>query len=285
MKFVSFAGVALPKFQSTYSDNAGNKILTTTRLPGKDGGFRALGFGSSPVEIGRLQGTFTLTAENREDMEAKRDAIRGLAHYGLDMLVVQPSDPLADNRFCWAEVNYIGMTQNNSEHTDLWQTVSITWQLADPFFYGGQYGGITFADNYQFNDGLSFGDGSLEIGASGAETDTDVVNYGNAPAWCWFELSPGSGDSCQNPTIERITAGEVADQVAYSGTLTDTDVLSVDGRQQLVQKNGVNAWASISSYKRPELLQIPPGESTIRVKFANAGDAAQLYLWYFDTYR
>lgn len=268
-----------------FRTNFGDGVPRTQRLPGLDGGFSDDGGDPPNTQIGKIDLGFYLVAQSRDEMDDKRDAVMAMYEYGLAKLVYQPTDTNDATRFCWAQVNYINMSQQKHEHTDLHQKVAITFQVPDPKWLVEKYNSETFGDGYQFDDGLTFGDGALELACSGVETSHTVTNSGTATAVCMLSVLPGAGNTCENPQVERIADGRVLDGVRYTGTLAADDELICDGRTGRAVLAGLSVFGSAFEYEDPAFLRLPPGSSTVRVRFANVGDAATLRLWYYDTFR
>ena len=76
----------------------------------------------------------------------------------------------------------------------------------------------------------------------------------------------------------------VVDEVVYTGTLSAGDTLSINGKTGAITVNGSSDWANIS-YEHRDFLRLLPGENSIKVVFANAGDAATVTFYYRDSYR
>jgi hypothetical protein len=127
-------------------------------------------------------------------------------------------------------------------------------------------------------------DYALDLVCSGTSTSHTVTNEGNASAFVALAVIPGTANTCENPTIKRVIGAAVQEEISYTGVLTGTNELYVDGQRRLVTVNAVNALADFT-YQTAAFLTLAPGENTITVEFENGGDDATVYLWYAHTYQ
>lgn len=281
---VSFGGYIFSSPLTTFTSNFSNAVPKTVRLPGLDGGFNLDGDEAADRETGRVTVGFMLQADTREDMDALRDAVNAMYDYGLAQLLYQPTDTAEATRYCWASVNYITMSQRKDAHTDLWQPVQIIFQVPDPTWIVQPSGAWLIGDGSLIGEpGLIIGGGAVTISASGTSSSGTVTNSGNVRRIGRVYVTPGVGDSCENPTIKRVVGGIVADSVTWTGTLNAGDVLVIDGARQQISINWVADWDNVS-YQHPDFLRLLPGSNSIVVEFTNAGDAAEVEIYYEDGY-
>lgn len=269
-------------YPKSLSTNFGNTVPRTTRLPDMDGGFDSYGTRRAPVEIGKVRFDFTMTADNRAAMDAKRAAVMAMADWGRVRLfrMVDGSDT---EQWCDARINSIQMNEDRAGHSDLWQSVSINWQVPDPAWYAQGTEAWAWGDGTQWGN-KPWGGAGIPIAAAGLSTTHTETVAGNASTWPRILVTPGTGNSCTNPTVERLVDDVVVDSVSYTGTLSDSQTLKVDTRALAVTVGGVDAFADFD-YLRGGWFELPAGANVIRIRFANVGDVAGVRLRYFERWR
>lgn len=280
-----FGNYDFPPALGEYSTNFGDAVPKTIRLPGLDGGFSDDGDRAAQGEIGNVRMGFHLIAETREEMDAKRDAVKAMKQWGVQKLVMQPTDPRLPARFCWARINNITMGENKDKHTDLWQKVAIFFQVPDPKWLVPTYMPPFLDGQWTLGDSLLVGQGAYTFTASGVSTEVEVVQRGNADSIAVVSILPGAGDSCENPTVQRIVNGAILDEFKFIYVMLEGEELIVDGQNQRAVLEGSNIFGSSFIYRTPYFLALAPGLNTLRVLFKNAGDEAVVRVWFYDVYR
>lgn len=251
-----------------YSDNFADVVAQSVRLPGLDGGFDVYGSTPAPKAIGQVRVSIRLYAETRAAMTTARTNLRAMLSWGVQKLIVQPSDAGADTRYCYARVNNINMAERPADNTDFIQSVTVVFQVADPYWMASTATSTT-------------------ISASGTSTDGTVTNDGNANALPVITIAPTAGNTCENPEVRRIDgSGNVLDAIGYTGTLTDTDTLTINCKTSAIEVNGSDSWSNKdeTNTTHPDWLRLASGDNTIRVIFANVGDVADVTFDFEDTY-
>lgn len=283
---VRFGDYTFPVTLAEFSDNFANVEPQAANLPGMDGGFNLDGDGAAVTAIGKVTVGFTLIADTREEMDAKRDAVKALVEKGVQQLVKQPTNTADATRYCLARVNFINMNERKDQQTDLWQKVQIIFRVDEPRWKSAPAGTWQLGDGSQIGDaGLEIGSGGEVVAASGINSSTNLVNNGTATAIAQVVVSPGAGQSAEDVEIERVVGALVVDSFKWEGTLSAGDVLSVDGRTQRATVNGASIWGAAFSYTHPDFLRIAPGTNTINIRMKNAGDAATVRVYFYDEYR
>lgn len=251
-----------PDTLQDYSDNFGDTVPRTTRLPGLDGGFDELGISPAPGEIGTVRQRFVLVAASRAGMDTLRDNVKKLKGWPKGRLYMRPTNyPTDGERYAVARIDSIQMPKREQMHTDLWQEVTVIWQVSSPIW-------------------LASGDLSAAfVEASGEVTNvngdiTPLVS--TAPSLAIITIQPGTGQSCENPQVQRIVDSEVVDEVSYTGTLVEDDLLIIDAGAKSVTLNGADAYTSSFDFLHHDWFRLLPGDNAIRVVFENAGDAAHV---------
>lgn len=272
-------------FLREYTCNFGDGVPQTVRLPNMHGGWNENGWGVLPQAIGVVNCGFRLYATTRAEMDALRDAVWLMRSYGLAQLIKQPTLLSDTQRFCYAQIHNISMSERKDEHTDLIQDVRVIFHVPDPHWYADDdHSPWTFADGHAFDDpGLTFGDGGQDIVASGTSTSDTIMNDGTARTICEVNINPGAGNTCTDPTVERVVDGVVKDRVKFTGTLNGDVDFNINGWVQRVTNGGVDAWDDFS-YMNADFFRLEPGSNTIRVLMANAGDDATVTLRFWDAF-
>lgn len=248
------------------NSNFGQKVNGVQRLPYMNGGVRTTGRSPSVHEIGSVQARFTLVAQSRDAMQALRDEINSLQRVGLADLTFQPSDPALPVRTCAAEIINISLPERDDRHSDLFQPVSIAWQVPYPRWLVGR----RIAN-------------PIVQAVSGTSTDITVDVAGNAPSRLKLVLAIGNNQLAATPIIERRIGTRVVDRVSSSATLGQFQSLEVDGIQGIVTRNGFAEYDEVSIL-HPRLLVADPGDNTIRVRLGNSSDAGTVTISYYDEF-
>lgn len=271
MRPVSFGSYTSFDWIQDYRTNFVDGVPATTRLPGLDGGWNDDGYQALPVAIGVVSFTYYLLSDTRAGMDALRDAARAMQSYGLAKLICEPTDGGTD-RYCWAYIHNMQLSERQDGHTDLWQPVHMVFHVPDPRWLVDAH--TAWADAHTIN-------------ASGTETTSTVNNAGSAPTLPRITITPGGGQTCENPQVDRIVSGVVVDRVKYTGTLSGAsgNQLIIDGKHQLAQLDAADVWGSSFTYHHGDLFRLAPGNNSVKVYFENVGDAAEVRLQYADAWR
>lgn len=251
-----------------FSDNFTDVVAQTVRMPSVSGGFDVYGSGIAPKPVGMVRVTFSLFSSTRSGMTALLDSLKAMQTWGKQKLIYQPTDATEDTRYCWARVNNINVARRPADHTDLIQSVTVVFQVSDPFW-------------------LKSTAASETIAASGTSTDVTVTNDGNAIALPVITIAPATGDECNNVEIRRIDgSGNILDAIGYILRVLDTDTLIINCKTSAITINGYDQWSNKNEANtvHPDWIRLMPGDNTIRVIFANSGDAADVTFDYEDTY-
>lgn len=287
-RLLRFAGgghnYTFSQFQRAYRDNFSNLVTQTNRVPGVSGGFNERGDDPLSSAIGDISIQIRLVANTRDEMTALRDQVKEMASWGMQRLFMQPSDPNLGERWCDAVINNIDMPEKRHEHTDLWQEVSINFHVPFPFWH--EIG----TENWSWGDGTlwgskDWGGSATPKACSGLETEFAVDVAGSATTNPRITIACGAGQTASNPQIERIVGGVVVDRIAIPETLVTGDSYEINCRAKSFKKNGVDAYTSAVYFNHYDLMQLPVGTQTIRVKFDNPTDAASVTMRWFTLWR
>lgn len=266
-----------------FSDNFLDLVPRTMRLPGLSGGYSEDGSAAAVQEIGNVSYQHMVRAAHRQEMRAKLDALRALIGYGQQRLTIQPAPGDAE-RFCWANLNNIQISQNVNDQPAFSQAVQFNWQVTDPRWYSNTIGLAYWGEP-------TWGDGSLWGGSNGGSVLSGLTNSlsitpgGNAPTRPVISVMTYAGQTVSNPTIQRLVNGQVVDQVSYTIVLTANQTLVIDCRAQRVTVQSLGAYGAAFATLRPERwFELQPGANSVKVLFGDAGDAARVRIGYYDAW-
>lgn len=261
--------------QAGLNDNFAQAMQTPIRTSGVDGGQPAHGYQMSSA-IGKVTYNAVLVAQDTSQMDAYRTAIRTMRGWGKHRLYRTSNE---QTQWCDARVNYISKEIDHaSGKDDLQQPVTIIWQVSDPVWYS------LATEAWRWDDGTKWDvatwDGSAaENAISGTSTEFTLTVGGTAPTLARLVLATAAGQSCENPVVQRIISGSVVDQVSYAGTVSAGDVLTINARKREGRVNS-NVVRIERRYNR--WFELVPGVNNLRVLCDNAGDAASLYVYYYE---
>jgi hypothetical protein len=271
------------QYVESASPHFGGLNTQVTRLPGISGGYDEFGFGRTPGATGDIPVTFTLLAPHRSELTALQDAVMAMQDWGIQPLYMQPEDTTLAERFTWARVNNIEMSESAKEGTEYLQQVTVHFQVSDPFWYGiGNCAGLLIGVDFLL--GTSYFAGTPAVAATGNLTTATLTPSGNQWTHLLMSITPNAAKSVTNPVIRRIRNGDIADQVSYVGTLNAGDNLTIDPRAQKVTLNGADARSNFDALN-PDWMRLLPEANAINVIFANSSDDAAVELRYLDRYK
>lgn len=269
-------------YLGTYSDNFANLVPKTSRIFGMDGGFPEFGDDRPPSEIGSIRQALTLVSTTRAGMEAKRDALKQMADWGKQKLIMTPSSGGTD-RFCYATINSITVNRDEAANTDLWQPATIYWQVPYPRWRTIGTESELWDGGKLWDDGTVWGGGG-GFSASGLVTDQTVTNNGKTTVQPRISVICGAGQTVTQPTIQRLVNGIVVDEVVYGGTLVAGDTLEINCREWSVKLNNVDAYTSSFDFLHPAWFRLASGNNSIRVRQFNISGAATIQFAYYEEY-
>jgi len=288
-RFLRFAGggnsYIFPDFQEDIYYNFGELVTRTTRIPNVSGGFNERGSDPLDSEIGSVTFGFYLFTRNANGMTSLRDGIKRIEDWGEQRLYIQPSDPALGERWCNAVVSTVRMQEKPSSGINHHkQLVTMNFHVPDPFWY--EIG----TESWSWGDGTLWGDkdwgGSVTPQAcSGLQTDFTVAVDGSVRTSPRITIQCGAGQTASNPEIQRLKDGVVVDRVKIPETLVAGDSYEINCRALSFKKNGVDAYNSLVELSHYKIMELPIGTQSIRVKFDNPSDAADVTMRWFTKWR
>jgi hypothetical protein len=266
--------------QVNLSDNFGDLVTRTSRLPGTDGGFDELGDGRGLSEIGKVTAEFWMLFASPAAATAQLDTFRRMADWGVQRLFVQPTDPSVNERWCWARINAITHSFATKDMPHKRLRLKAVWQVSDPFWYGAGSGAV-WGGGQAWGGGTQWG-GGTPTAASGLLTTVTLTNSGNAYTYLQAAVRPGAGQSANDVLLRRIVDGQAVDEVMYTGSLAAGDNLVIDSRRREVKLNDQAVYSTLFRTANAGWLRLMPGSNTIEIRFAQTSDAASVNLRFLE---
>jgi len=286
-KLVRFGNYTFPTQQSSFTDNFRNAVPRTTRLAGMDGSFNEYGRFPPPIESGKVTISFTLVDYTLTGMTAKRDAVNALLQKGQQELFIETSNPSADKRFCYATINNISMPQRFDKYTDIFQPVTIDFQVEDPRWLAWP-GAWYIGDDIVIGNSLIIGGARVTNTSVGNDTLITATNNGSAetPILMQFVATPGTATVIEASHLNEW--GEIINRWRWEGSLQANETLAVDSSQLAVYHvdNGVKT-AAFTPFTRlvgDGFIILRPGANSIRINGAFSSTVS-LELDYYDAWR
>lgn len=284
VRFVAGARSYAFPAQVSMSDNFGDLVQRTQRLPGLSGGWRHYGNNPSPAEIGNVRVSFWLKAERPDQLQAMLDALYVTRTYGLGRLYIRPlgADVL---RWVDCEVSSIQTPMSVRQRPDLLRQVQMTFQAPDPFWNeDGSEGAWTWGGGTLWGGGALWGDSATVRNLTTTSNTFVETARGAAVAYPRMILAVPSGASCANPKIQRLEGTTVVDEVAWTGSLVAGDTLEINARTLAVTKNTVSAYSSSFTWLNASWMRLYPGENSMRVTFTSVTGTPTLTMRYNTRY-
>lgn len=267
--------------QQSFNPPFSNVLARATRLPGVDGGLDEFGTGWAPSQVANLTFSFVLVSSTLEGMQPLRDAVNAMRGWGTGQLFFQPTDAALTERFVFCRINNISMPQKLSEHTDRFQSVEMSIQVTQPYWY------TKGTELLWGNSSWKWDDANVWDGNSGAPAPTSITTSGTMTVTVGgnvFTLSRilvinDGGSPVTNPIIRRILNGEVADEVRWYGTIAAGDWLEINPRAQRVLM-GVLGTDVIDDFDflNPDWMRLYPGSNSLQIYLNGTAKIAARYL-------
>lgn len=260
-----------PATLGSYSDNFGDVVTRTTRLPGVDGGFDEYLGDVGAREIGSIRQAFTLQSTTKEGLDALRDQVNAMLGWGKGYLYMRLSNYASTSQE-WrtrARVSNIQMSRDEGDARTLyWQRVTVIWQCNLPLWEAA--GNIS----------------ESEVNHSGTSTDGGGSNGGNAIALPTFTIETGVSGILTTPWYIRriVNTTEIADEIAYGYTLPADTILTIDcAAGSIVWNDGMDlldGYDHTFEFMHPDWFRLMPGANVVRVVSGDAGDDADVTMTY-----
>ncbi len=273
---IQFADYTFPQEALTISTNFGDLVPKTVRLPGVSGGYDEYGTMPAPGENGNISLSFTLVAQDPDDMQALKDAVKYLASLGKKLFQWTPQGETVA-RFCWARVNSISIPEQPSEHSDLHQPVKMSFQVSSPTWESYAFSNLWYLDGSVDLDGETNLVGLQQYNIVTGDEQT-ITNDGTADTFpiFRFEVRDAIGVGATAFGLQRLSAsGAVLDQFTWGGNLewdpayANSNQLVVNCRTyEVIYEN--NAVGNVNSFQyfdslRAQFFRLAPGDNIIRV--------------------
>lgn len=309
MRLIRFGDYVFPA-QTELSNNAGNVVTRTTRLPGLSGVYNQLGRGPALSEQGDWRTSFWIEEGSNAagdginvPLRERIDRLYGLLGVGVRRLWIDPKDGAAP-RYADAIISNISTPENVQAMPHLRLRATLNFQLDYPRWMrdaaaarvwgdGGSWGGglVWGGTGTSYNVGTgnvvnAWGTGGVlwgggAIWGEGVTTTITVVNEGNAislPRLLFTATSPIS----DGLLIERLAGGVVREALRYTGVIETGQILDLNCRELSARLDGSAAYANVQE-THAAWLQLAPGVNTLRVTMATGGGKLRIiypHTWY-----
>lgn len=243
-----------PGTQSQVRDNFSDVVPRTVRVPGANGGFDQFGLDPAPTEIGNVAVTFDIEVADPDLMQAERDEIRAMAAWGVQKLIKQCGDE--GERYCWARVNSIGMTESpagtqGSISTNILLRVTINYQVAEPGW---------FDDTYWDTPTSLAAPRTID---TGEPTATEVTIGGLFPVFPQFDFTAASGNFTDVGIAiyqGSYTVGDLTGCHFYMQDMTGTKPsVRIECANMRVTIGADDAFGEVDYYTNANFFALPPG--------------------------
>ena len=266
-----------------FRTNFGELVARTSRMPGVSGGFDEYGSGRAPSAVGNIQFSFWLVSDTLSGMQALRDAVYPMADWGAGRLIQTMQD--GTERWAWARVNNITMSEKRHMHSDLFQQVQMSFQASNPYWYRpGNEAVWDGAATAAWDNASAIWDG----GAGTSITDSgtiSVTNAGSATTLARVIIHKNSAGTCWNPIVRRVVNGAVVDEVRWSYGVGAGSYVDINPRAQRVQwvlytTNVVYDGYALGYFeaKHPDWMRLAPGVNSIQVLMDGSATVSIKYL-------
>jgi hypothetical protein len=191
-------------------------------------------------------------------MQALRDAHNRMADMGMGIL----TDTINGTpRYAVCTIQDITMTEERHKNSDIWQKVQLTWHAPEPFWITAGSENL-WNSTYTWNSAINWGGSGLTaVTGSGSFT---VTNNGSAYTLGRFVALVTGATPATQLIVRRTVNGGVRDEVLYSGSLVQNDLIEIDSRNQLATLNGADVGSNLD-FMHPAWLRLLPGSNTFEV--------------------
>jgi hypothetical protein len=268
---------------TSFTHNFMNLVPRTVRLPGTSGGFDEFLGGVAPSEIGKVQAMWYVIPKENESITTLLDTLGMISDWGEQKLYILPWDTTYRERWCYARINDISISENAKDHPEKWQRVSATWQVADPYWYNLGTEAALWGDVQWAN--FTWGGSANPQLCSGQQTDFTITVGGNAITLARITITVPAAKTAEDVTVQRLESTTIRDQIRRTGILTPADSLSINARTHTIQLNGLDAYTTAFTFHHQDWFRLLPGTNSIRVLLKNASDEANVKIQWYERYR
>lgn len=254
-----------------------------TTLLGADGVFNGNGRDRKRSTGGSIQVAYWLRGDGTpSDMEQKLRALYEIQDWGEKRLFKQFADGVTV--WTWATARVVERARQD-DLSYVKMPVDLIFDCPKARWYGKPDMSF-FESGVTFGDGLKLSTPKVEMVSVGNGSTVMISNAGNATAGAYVRWDIPVGVTLVNPTITRKNElDQIVEQITYTDTLVDNDVVEIDARRHQTLKN----MTVTPSYENLDIfggewLTIPPGTNTLEISGSFTGGNADLTVDCWDTY-
>lgn len=277
--FSSLGSYWFPPEQTELSDNFGNVVTRTQRMPGMSGSFDEFGMGRAPAESGNLRFAMWLEAGTPAALRRMVDAARALTDWPLSRLFIDPHDGDGP-RWTWARVSNVTDPENVYALPHKRMKVTFDIQCASSRWFSRA--GVLWSNDGLMSDTALMGTvPQVDQAAVEAGDMVSVFNAGDALALARIRWEGDGVDDFTDPVIRRVNPHaptQILDEAAWTGTIGATDVVEIDGRAKSVKPT----YAQLGT-RSADWLVIPAGTTALEIDGTFPGEGLLTIDWW-DTW-
>lgn len=277
--------IVFEDIQASIQPDFGDIDASSVRLATGDGGIYKWGYDRAFKPVATVQAYLWLIVPDQNTMAQQRRELDQLLTWGPRQLVKQFQD--GRQVWTWAALTNIEKNQSVRDVPHRNQRVQLNFHVPRPYWFGKL--GVSLFDNPDsiLTDGLPTVTPNIDRQDVGDTDMVQITNNGTAPAGVYIRWEAPAGVTITNPKLTRQNnAGQIVDSIEYTGTMNAGDVVDIDGRNHLLQKNSTvtaGYWNNISVL-HGRWMEIPPGTWTLTVAGTFSGGDGKLTVDCWDTY-
>jgi hypothetical protein len=276
-----FGNYVFPQHGCADEEQFHDSRVALAALPVADGSFDHLG-DDSPKAGGTVTHKCLLVGATFEDLDDEIDDFKAGMNQGRQPLYFTMRDGTV--RWTWAKKVSISLPSSGQRR--LLAPAAVTFQVADPYLYSITAAGGPVWGSFIWGLGVLWGTGGVTVSFpfAGLSTVITVTNQGNANALAAITASCSAMQTAEDVNVARWVGGAVQ-WIQATRVIAAGKALVWDCRAYSVEYDGADDYANFSmGANQVEWLHLEPGDNTIRITCANAGDAGTIVFHFYPTF-
>lgn len=262
-------------------DNFAETQAKLLQIPGMAGGFDVYGVGAAPGVGGQVRLKFNVYSSDPEDMTSLIDAARQMPGWGIQRLIVQPTDPLLPERWCWARADL--KNPLDIRRASVNQQIDVDFLVQSPYWYTQGTEGPLWGT---FKWGAKNWGATSTVHSLTSSTSFTITPGGNCQTLARIILRTTAAQGFYNPVIRRLVGGDIVDELVFTNTaILASSFLIINPRARRVKHNWAD-WYPYMTARNPDWFRLDPGvENTITLNFERAIDSGSIQVAHFELWR